>query len=303
MNKSILICGGTGFLGFNYIKKLKDLNWKIYSLSTNKPKIMNKIKNIRYLICDLSDKKKIQTQLDKIKVNYVVNFSGYVDHTNRKRTFRSHFIGLKYLSNYFAKKKIIKFIQIGSSLEYEKAKSPHLESYKIKKDNLQSTYSLAKFKSTKYLIKLGQKTNLPFLILRPYLIYGPHQNNKRLIPIVINNCLKNISFPTSSGNQYRDFLYVGDFIDILYRLMINKNLKNEIINIGTGKPQKVKNVINKINKKIKKGVPLFGKIKLRKDEKKIYFPSIKRLKKILPNLKFTSLDSGLNKTIKFYEKI
>ena len=50
-------------------------------------------------------------------------------------------------------------------------------------------------------------------------------------------------------------------------------------------------------------MPLFGKIKLRKDEKKIYFPSIKRLKKILPNLKFTSLDSGLNKTIKFYEKI
>ena len=84
--------------------------------------------------------------------------------------------------------------------------------------------------------------------------------------------------------------------------MINKNLKNQVLNIGTGKPQQVKRVINIINKTIKKGVPLFGKIKLRKDESKIYYPNIKRLQAIIPNLKFTSLQSGLSKTIKFYEK-
>ena len=73
-------------------------------------------------------------------------------------------------------------------------------------------------------------------------------------------------------NQYRDFLYVTDFIDLIIKCLLNKNKEanNKIINAASGKPIKVKNIINFIQKN-QKGKPDFGKLKLRKDEpKKLY---------------------------------
>lgn len=302
MKKSILICGGTGFLGYHLAKKLELSNWKIYSISTRKPQKLRKIKNVKYLYCDISKKKNLHKILNKINVDFVVNFSGYVDHTNKKKTISSHYFGLKNLINFYLKKKISKFIQIGSSLEYGKSKSPHKESIKIKIENLKSPYSRSKLKSTKFLEKIGKKFKFPYIIVRPYLIYGPYQDSNRIIPFVINKCLENKSFPTSSGNQKRDFLYVNDFIKILYKLMINQKIKREILNIGTGKSIKVKNVIYLIKKKIGSGKPIFDKIRLRKDESKIYYPDIKKLRGFIKDFNFTDLNFGLNKTINYYAK-
>ena len=57
MKKSILICGGTGFLGYHLAKKLKKSNWKVFSISTKKPLKTRKIKNVKYFFCDISKKK------------------------------------------------------------------------------------------------------------------------------------------------------------------------------------------------------------------------------------------------------
>lgn len=302
MKKSILICGGTGFLGFHLAKKLKKLNWNVFSISTNKPLKERKIKNVKYFYCDISKKKKLNLILDKFQVDFVINFSGYVDHLNKKKTISSHYLGLKNLSNYYIQKKIFKFIQIGSSLEYGQNNPPHKENMIIKSNHLKSSYSLSKFLSSNHLINAGVKYDFPYVILRPYLIYGPYQEINRIIPIVIDNCLQDRSFPTSSGDQIRDFLYINDFIEIVYKLITNKNIKKKIFNIGSGIPTKVGDVVKMINKKIRKGKPIFGVIKLRKDESKMYYPNIQKLKSTIKHFKFTPLSLGLDKTIKYYEK-
>ena len=65
------------------------------------------------------------------------------------------------------------------------------------------------------------------------------------------------------------FFYVTDFIDLIIKCLLNKNKEanNKIINAASGKPIKVKNIINFIQKN-QKGKPDFGKLKLRKDEPK-----------------------------------
>ena len=247
-------------------------------------------------------KKKLNLILNKINVDIVINFSGYVDHSNKQKTVNSHYLGLKNLTNFYIQKKIYKFIQIGSSLEYGKNNSPHKENMIIKKNHLKSPYSLSKYLSSKHLTNVGIKYDFPYIILRPYLIYGPYQDINRIIPFVINNCLQSRSFPTSSGSQKRDFLYINDFIKIIYQLLIDKKIKKKIFNIGSGKPIEIREVIKLINKKIGRGIPIYGAIKLRKDESKIYYPSIKSLRSVIKNFKFTSLNNGLNKTIKYYAK-
>ena len=63
----------------------------------------------------------------------------------------------------------------------------------------------------------------------------------------------------------------------------------------------IKNVINLIKKKIKKGFPKYGKIKLRKDEISKLYPKITKIKKILNWKPKISFKNGLSKTIDFYK--
>ena len=96
----ILITGGTGFLGYHLAKKCLKRNWIVHSLSTKKPNKIRKIKKVKYLTCDISKnyllKKKINDNYD-----YVVNFAGYVDHTNKSKTMDSHYEGCRNLAQIF----------------------------------------------------------------------------------------------------------------------------------------------------------------------------------------------------------
>ena len=116
------------------------------------------------------------------------------------------------------------------------------------------------------------------------------------------NAIQNKKFDCSSGNQLRDFIYVDDLINVLIKILKNKKLDGEIINVGSGKTVTIKKLILKICKFSKGGQPQFGKIPLRKDEIIKLYPFLSKLKKsILWNNK-VSLDKGLKKTIKYFKK-
>ena len=186
-----------------------------------------------------------------------------------------------------------------SCAEYGKVKSPQKENFNCKPI---SSYARAKNNSTNFMKKLSIKKNFPGTVLRFYQVYGPKQDANRLIPIVINNCIKNKKFPCLDGKQFRDFLYIDDAIEAIIKSLKNKKSTGEILNIGQGKPMMVKNLIEYIKKKIKKGKPVYGKIKLRKDEAAITFPNIKKAKKIINWKPKTSFQNGLKKTINFYNE-
>ncbi len=296
----ILIAGGTGFIGYHLAKRCLKLNWKVVSISTKPPKKNRKLENVNYLILDISNQKILFEKLSS-NYDYVVNLAGYVDHSHKVKTMKSHFNGCKNLSLFFLNSKIKKFIQVGSCIEYGKIKSPQIE----KKNNIQKTYSVygkAKLLSTKFLLKLSKEQNFPSVIIRLYLVYGPNQDTNRVIPSTIKNAIENKKFPCSSGKQLRDFIYVEDVIDAIIKILKNKNVKGEIINIGSGKPIAIKKVILKICKLVNSGIPQFNKIKFRKDEIPKLYPSIKKAKKLIKWSPQVDMFSGLNKCIQYHKK-
>ena len=300
MKKRILIVGGTGFIGYHLAKKCLKKNFLVTSLSSRKPKKEKYLKKVKYIKCDISNKNNLKRNI-KGNYDYVINCGGYVNHNEKVRTFNSHYKGCKNLADFFNKKNIISFIQIGSSVEYGSIKSPQSENKNCSIKKLKSTYGRAKFLATKYLLGLFEKEKFPVTILRLYLVYGPNQDTNRLISSVINSCLLKKKFPCSNGNQYRDFLYVDDLIKAIISCFGNSNSMGKIINVGQGKPKKVKNIIELINGKIGTGVPEYGKIKFRKDEIKILYPDIKLAKKILKWKSKISLKKGIDLTIKNYK--
>ena len=300
LKNSILIVGATGFIGYHLAKKCLKLGWEVTSISSKAPKKKRFLHKVKYLIVDISNKNILKKKLEKIKkkYNFIVNLGGYVDHSNTKKTYNSHFLGCKNIAEIFKENNLTRFVQIGSSSEYGAKNSPQKENSKCKP---KSVYGKSKLHATSYLINLFKKKNFPVVILRLYQVYGPKQDSNRFIPIVINGCLNKKKFDCSEGKQYRDFLHIDDVVQAIIFSLKKKTALGEIINIGSGRSKKIKVLIKKIKKLSGGGDPQYGKIKLRSDEILKIYPSISKAKKILkwrPKIRF---EIGLRKTIDSYK--
>ena len=297
MKKTILIAGGSGFIGYHLAKKALKKKYSVSIISTKRPLKKRHLKKVKYIYCDITNKKKLKKKLNQ-NFDFIVNLAGYVNHQEKTKTYNSHYKGCKNLADIFLKKKFVSFLQIGSSAEYGHSKAPHSE---LTKCDIKSNYAKAKFNAQNYLNRLSRKNKFKFNVIRLYQVYGPKQELNRLIPIVIHNCLKNKNFSSSEGKQSRDFLFIDDAVDAIFKVLNNKKSVNQIYNIGFGKPINIKSLILKIVNLCKGGKPLFGKIKLRKDESLLSYPNILKAKKTLKWQPKINIDEGLKKTINYYK--
>ena len=301
LKNNILIVGGTGFIGYHLAKKVLKKGWQVTSISSKPPKKIRYLPKVKYILCDITKKKSLERNIQK-SFKYVVNLGGYVDHSNKKKTFKSHYIGCKNLAEIFLKKVPTAFVQMGSSIEYGNLKSPQIENANCYPNSIKSIYGKAKLLSSIYLTDLYKKKNFPSIVLRLYLAYGSRQDANRFLPIIIKGCIENKKFPCSKGNQFRDFLHVDDVVDAIIKSLTNRNARGQIINIGSGKPRKIRNIIEYIKKISKGGYPQFGKIKLRKDEIIKLYPNIKKAKRKINWKPQISFERGIKSTIKFYNE-
>jgi len=185
-------------------------------------------------------------------------------------------------------------------MEYGNSNSPQKENIKCNLKTIKSIYGRAKLLSSIYMINLFKKKNFPSTVLRLYQVYGPKQDVNRFLPITIMGCIKNKKFPCSIGDQLRDFTYVDDAVDAMVKSLTNKSAKGQIINIGSGKPRRIKSVIEKVKKISKGGYPQYGMFKQRKFEIPKLYPNIEKAKKKIHWKSKISFEKGIRKTINSY---
>ena len=298
---SLLVLGGTGFIGRHIINKAVYKRWKVTCASLSLPNKKNRNHQVKYYKVDLKSFSSVKKKLNK-PFNYIINLAGYINYSNSKGNYnkiiREHFISVKNITKVIPRKNLKKFVQIGSSAEYGLEKAPQSEKTKL---SPKTTYSLAKAKTTNYLQKIYKKEKYPFAIARLFLTYGPGQKKDRFIPQIINGCLKNKRFPTTSGEQIRDFCYIDDTVSAILLILIKTKTIGEVFNVASGIPIKIKAVIHLINKIVGMGTPEFNSRKLRDDENEVLYADIKKIKKILNWKPKTQLLKGLKKTIKAFQ--
>ena len=299
----ILIIGGTGFIGFNLLKKLKKLRFSITSISLSYPKKKNLISGVKYVKLDITNKNEIK----KINGNFdiVINAGGYGgldgNFKDTNKMYQNQIKGLKNVASFFLKKKIKKFIQVGSSLEYGSVSG--IQTEKSYSKNPITIYGKSKLNSTNYLKFLNKVFNFPVVVLRLYQVYGPNQKNNRLIPYIIESIIKNKKIFTTKGDQIRDFCYIDDVTEAIIKCFKSKKTIGEIINIGYGRGHQIKDILKKIFKyfpkyKVKRKVKI--NISSKKQVKKLV-PSIKKAKKILRWSPKISFNEGIKKTINSFK--
>ena len=155
--------------------------------------------------------------------------------------------------------------------------------------------------------------NIPTIITRFANIYGPGQLNfSALIPDCIRSALGYSEFiPRSDGSHIRDFLFVSD-VSELYKILAmelskNKGFSGEIFNAGTNTAHKVKDIVNKVYEILNNKSDLKIIEKQFKNNKTIGEIDIQYMnyEKLLNNFNWspkTNFNSGLDTTIKWYEK-
>jgi nucleoside-diphosphate-sugar epimerase len=299
-NSHLLVIGGTGFIGHHLLKAALIDGFQITSVSLNKPNAARFIDGVRYLHFDITDKSQIEKYIDE-KYEYVVNLGGYINHLlfkdGGRHVIEAHFNAIQNLLEIIPNGDLKRFVQIGSSDEYGDAKTPQYEELREKPI---SPYSLAKVASTHLLQMLHQTENLPSVILRLFLTYGPGQNSDRFLPQIIRGCLDDTEFPTSSAEQLRDFCFVEDTVQAILHALVVPEAVGEVINVSSGEPVSIRTMIDKVCNYTGTGKPQYAKIPYRAGENMALYANVEKAEKLLRWKAVTSLDEGLQKTIDWF---
>ena len=232
---------------------------------------------------------------------YVINLSGYINHEkyfdSTSDLIDTHFNGVKNIVKNLNRSNLIKFVQIGSSDEYGENLSPLNEDLPAAPI---SPYAFSKYASIELLKMLHKTESFPSVMLRLFLVFGPRQDSNRFLPQLIKGCLEDKKIPVSSGEQLRDFCYVENIVEGIMLSLSCEDAVGEIINLGSGKPISIKQMINRVHSKIGSGKPVFGQIAHRPQENIELYADVTKAKELLGWEERISLEECLDRTINHY---
>ena len=243
--KKILVVGGSGFIGTNFVnflskKKIKILNIdKLSRIST--PEKFKKLKNKNnyfFLKNDLKSLNQLVKIFGNFKPDVVVNFAAE-SHVDRSITEPLKFIknniisssNLFYAYSKYPINKKIKFFHISTDEVYGSILQGSFRENDCYKPS--SPYSASKASSDLIAMSFNRtyKTNIKILNLTNN--YGPYQNPEKFIPNLIFHFLRNLPAPIyGTGKNVREWIYVEDACNAIWKTILSKK-KFEKINIGT----------------------------------------------------------------------
>ena len=161
-------------------------------------------------------------------------------------------------------------------------------------------YAVSKYAIEHYLRVYQDLYQLNYLIFRFFNVYGPWQfpESKAVIPMVYDKLKTEGAFTVfGDGTQTRDFIYVEDIAQFFVKAIQN-NVRNEILNMGTGKSTTIKEIVEisgnllKINPKINYLPPRAGEI----DN---FVADMTKFKQLFGAIPDTKLEIGLEKTFRW----
>ncbi len=308
-----LITGCAGFIGFHmslYLlkKKIKVLGIDslnhYYSKNLKKDRLNNlyKYKNFEFHKINLSKRNNLNKLLKNKDTFNVIHFAAQpgviYSFKNPKSYYENNVLATKNLLDIIKDCKINQFLYISSSSVYgDKKKYPINESAKLKPINY---YAKTKIECEK-IIKSKKNLNFSIKILRPFTVYGPFGRPDMLILKLLTYLKKKKVISIYNFGKYlRDFTYIDDVVEIIFKLSLKKNTKIKTFNICASRPIEINEILKLINSYSKKFIKINYKPK-RKGEMLITFGSNKNLLNYIKHKQFTKFAVGLKKTINWYK--
>lgn len=239
-----VITGGAGFIGSNFIKLLLEAEEDATVINIDKLTYAGDIKNIdtlrsnkyyTFIQKDICDKQAIDSIFRKHSPDYVINFAAesHVDRSisDSEVFMRTNVLGTQILLQVSLQHDVKGFLQISTDEVYGAVdiNAGLTEAAALIPGN---PYAASKAAGDLLALSYYNTYGLPVLITRSSNNFGFGQNCEKLIPMVIEKCLKGEDIPIyGDGFHIRDWIYVKDNCSAIYSVL-KKGMKGQIYNIS-----------------------------------------------------------------------
>ena len=307
----ILVTGGAGFIGSNFVKYMLDKYSDYEIINLDALTYCGNLKNLTdiednpnysFVKGDIRDSKLVDDIVSN-GVDYIVNFAAesHVDRSIKDPEIfiKSNILGTQVLLDAAKKYNIKKYLQVSTDEVYG---SLGEEGYFTEETPLQpnSPYSASKAGADLMVRAYSNTFDLPINITRCSNNYGPYQFPEKLIPLMISNALEDKELPIyGDGKNIRDWLHVYDHCSAI-DLVLHKGRIGEVYNIGGHNEKQNIEIVKLILDALDKDESLIKYVKDRLGHDKRYaIDSSKIVNELGWTPKYT-FETGIVETIEWY---
>jgi len=303
----ILVTGGAGFIGSNFIRlllskddvKITNLDKLTYAGNLDNLRDAEKNRNYSFVRGDICNRKIVE-KLSK-NCDAIINFAAetHVDRSifNAEPFIKTDIEGTYVLLEAARKAGIKRFVQVSTDEVYGSIAKGSFRENDCLKPN--SPYASSKA-GADLMVKAFNKTfGVPAIIVRSTNNFGPWQYPEKLIPLFITNLIENKKIPLyGRGSNVRDWIYVEDNCEAI-RLVLKKGDAGEIYNIAGSNEKKNIEITKLILKQLNKDESFIEYVKDRPGHDFRYSLDCGKLKKLGWRPKH-SFEDAMQKTVEWY---
>jgi dTDP-glucose 4,6-dehydratase len=256
--KTILVTGGAGFIGSNFVKlmlekhpeyKIINIDALTYAGNLENLKDIDSNPNYEFIKVDIRDREKVEEIFKNNEITSVVNFAAE-SHVDRSIEEPEVFLTTNIIGTQVLLDTAKKYWKVNPGDKYCKEYKPGVKFLQVSTDEVygalgetgmfvetmplmpNSPYSASKASADMIVRAYNETFGMPVNITRCSNNYGPYQFPEKLIPLMINNCLKEKDLPVyGDGMQVRDWLHVSDHCSAI-DTVLHKGRDGEVYNIG-----------------------------------------------------------------------
>lgn len=309
---NILITGGAGFIGSNFVhyllKKRPDytmVNVDKLTYAGNLENLEGVRNNPKYTFekADVCDRDAIERMVDKYSIDAIIHFAAesHVDRSimGAAEFVRTNVTGTQVLLDIARQRNMKRFLQVSTDEVYGSLGETGLftEDTPLHPN---SPYSASKAGADMLALAYQHTFGLPVVVTRCSNNYGPYQFPEKLIPLMIANALNDKPLPVyGDGKNVRDWLHVHDHC-VAIDAVFHDGKIGEVYNIGGSNEWKNIDIVKLVLKLVGKTESLITYVKDRPGHDRRYAIDSSKIRKDLNWKPAYTFEQGIQETVRWY---
>ena len=236
--------GATGFIGSHVVRELRarglDVRASVRSTS-DRSAFADVVDEVDWVECDLARASPIELQGLCHSVDACIHAAWYVEPGKYAHASENvAWVGTSMrLLEALATGGCERAVYIGTCFEYD-----HRTGYLDEESPTRpwTLYGAAKLSTALMGARLAEQLDVDFSWARLFYQFGPHEQERRLVPQVVRSLLAGEDVAVTRGTQIRDFLHVADVASALVDVASSEHVG--AVNIGSGRPVSVRDVVH-----------------------------------------------------------